>query len=201
MSVRRRVRWDYGTSVGTLARTSTATIANVKTSPSLLAGPPSNISGAAQVAVFAMLESWGLTTEFSPRTIDVSPKSVRRARPSPSIRMFPFELVGINKYLIPRKPGNERSNYLRPSSHHVSHYTNEGSKDPPPHPTAAEFDVRMFECGDDGGGTSTHQVDAIRPRVLSHMFGNPATSHPFTNDLERRHVCGNSEERDDVGML
>jgi hypothetical protein len=40
-----------------LAHTSTATIANVNISPSLLAGPPSNISGAAHVVVFAVSES------------------------------------------------------------------------------------------------------------------------------------------------
>ena len=37
-----------------LVRTSTATIAKVKTSPSLLAGPPPKISGAAHVVTFVL---------------------------------------------------------------------------------------------------------------------------------------------------
>ena len=78
-----------------LARTSTVTIENVKTSPSLLSGPPLKISGAAHVVVFVTVGSRALTGDPSPRMMDVSPKSVSRTRPSPSIRMFAFEFVGI----------------------------------------------------------------------------------------------------------
>ena len=83
-----------------LVHTSTATIANVKTSPSLLAGPPFKISGAAHVVAFVVLDSRGLANENSPRMTNVSPKSVSRAWPSLSIRMFPFGFVGVNIRLL-----------------------------------------------------------------------------------------------------
>ena len=85
-----------------LIHTSITTIANVKTSPSLLTGLPSKISGAAHVVALSALGPTGEAIDFSPRTMVVNPKSVRRAWPSPSIRMFVFKFVGI-QYLTARK--------------------------------------------------------------------------------------------------
>ena len=78
-------------------RTSTATIANVKTSPSLLTGPPPRTSGAAHADMLPALEShWTLVIELSPRMMGINPKSVSRAWPFPSIRMFAFKFVVVN---------------------------------------------------------------------------------------------------------
>jgi len=50
-----------------------------------------------------------------------------------------------------------------------------------------------FRGDGDSGNRSTHQVDAIHLRVLSHIFGNPAVFHPVADDLEGwRYVGGNS---------
>jgi hypothetical protein len=58
-----------------------------------------------------------------------------------------------------------------------------------------------FKRDGDGQDQFAHQVDAIYPRVLFYIFGNPVIFHPNTNDLERRYLDRNSKERDDVGML
>ena len=58
----------------------------------------------------------------------------------------------------------------------------------------------MSKWGGDGDNEPAHKTDTIYRWVLSHVFGNPAIVHPNTNDLERRYLGGNSEERDDVGM-
>ena len=59
--------------------------------------------------------------------------------------------------------------------------------------------------GRSGGGEDkkefTHQAGAIYIRIVSYIFGNCAIFHPTTNNLEWWYLRGNSEERDDVGML
>ena len=98
------------------------------------------------------------------------------------------------------KSYNEGSNDLRPSSHHVLCCTSGGSEGRPPHPTTAKFDIQTFGRDSDGRGKYTHQVDATYSGVLPHIFGNTVIFHPITNDLERWHLGGNSEEGDNVGM-
>ena len=77
-----------------LVHTSAATIPNVKASPAFVRGPPSEISGAAQVVAIVRLASGRLTADWFPRTTDARPKSVRRAWPFSSIKTFAFEFVG-----------------------------------------------------------------------------------------------------------
>lgn len=102
----------YPTNAPTVAHTSTATIENVKMSPSLVTAPPLKISGAAHVVVPATLMSWGGRVELSSRPIDVSPKSVRRAWPFLSTRTFTLEFVSTN--IRTRRSGDKKAERLTP---------------------------------------------------------------------------------------
>lgn len=90
--------WIYSeTPIGTPlpVHTSAATIANMKTSTSCVTVPPFKIPGAVHAVATAGLGPWGRVSELFPPIMDVKPKSVRRAWPSLSIRMFAFAFIGI----------------------------------------------------------------------------------------------------------
>ena len=59
----------------------------------------------------------------------------------------------------------------------------------------------MLERDGDSRKGSTRQVDAVCPRILSHVFSNPTIIHPIADDLERWHLGGDSEEGNDVRMI
>ena len=54
---------------------------------------------------------------------------------------------------------------------------------------------------DDHRNNLAHQVGPICHLVPSHIFSYATMFHPLANDLERRHLGGDSKQRHDVRML
>ena len=113
--------------------TSITIIPRAKTSASgVPLSPLSRTSGAAHASVYPF--TGVARTEFNPRTSEVSPKSVKRAWPSWSMRMLGQPNV------ISTLETTWRG-HLPLSGLRVSYNLREGSPDPPPHPTTWENNV------------------------------------------------------------